>query len=197
MRIAVFGATGGTGRLLVADALAAGHEVRAVVRREGALEPGAGLEVLLGDARDPAAAAAAVRGVDAVISTMAIREGTEPTTELSDATRAVAGTMADQGVARLVVTANTTVLHDDPVKEPYAVIAAEHRRNLAMLRASSLAWTMVVAGFLDDDLETAGYRAAVDAKAPSFRITRASFARAVLDALDHDEWIGRVVGVSA
>ncbi|HEX6844863.1 MAG TPA: NAD(P)H-binding protein [Actinomycetota bacterium] len=197
MRIAVFGASGGTGRLLVADALAAGREVRAVVRREGALDPAPGLGIVLGDARDPVVVRRALEGVDAVVSTMAIRAGVEPTTDLSDATRVVAETMTAVGVARLVVTANTTVLHADPVKEPYAIVAAEHRRNLAMLRATALAWTVVVTGFLDDDLETGGYRTAVDAKPPSSRITRAAFARAALDALDHDEWVGHVVGVSA
>jgi uncharacterized protein YbjT (DUF2867 family) len=37
MKIVVFGASGQTGKLLVEQALEAGHEVLAYVRREGAL----------------------------------------------------------------------------------------------------------------------------------------------------------------
>lgn len=198
MKLTVFGASGQTGRLVVAGALHAGHQVRAVVRRAGSLEPAPGLTVVLGDARELGAATHAVEGADAVVSTMAIQAGTEPTTDLSDATRAAAVATQDAGVLRFVVTANTTVLHEDPVAEPYAVVAAEHRRNLAMLRAGGLAWTVLAAGFLDDEIETETdtYRAVVDAKAPSARISRAAFARAALDALAHDDWIGHVVGVS-
>lgn len=196
MKLTVFGASGQTGRLVVARALDAGHHVLAVVRREGALEPAPGLTVVLGDARELGTATHAVEGVDAVVSTMAIPSGTEPTTDLSDATRAVAVATEDAGVLRFVVTANTAVLHNDPVAEPYAVVAEEHRRNLAMLRVGGLAWTVLAAGFLDDEIETDTYRAIVDAKAPSARISRAVFARAALDALTHDDWIGHVVGVS-
>jgi uncharacterized protein YbjT (DUF2867 family) len=71
MRILVLGATGGTGRAVVAAALAAGHAVTAVARdgaRLGALVPGtAGLERVAGDATDRALMARIAPGHDAFV----------------------------------------------------------------------------------------------------------------------------------
>jgi UDP-glucose 4-epimerase len=65
MRVLVTGATGYLGRAVVAELLAAGHEVSALVRRRPVV--GADVEPHHGDVLDEGAAAAAVRGVDAVV----------------------------------------------------------------------------------------------------------------------------------
>ncbi len=77
MRIVLLGATGGTGRQLVADALARGHEVIAVVRRPASspFQPSATLTVLEGDVRSAQSFSASLHGVDAVISTIGSRKG--------------------------------------------------------------------------------------------------------------------------
>src|SRR5205823_3243712 len=63
MKIAVFGATGGTGKNVVARALAAGHQVVAVARRPEAVAPAAErLEVKRADVLDAAAVRAALAG---------------------------------------------------------------------------------------------------------------------------------------
>ena len=68
MRLAIFGATGRTGRHLVRRALAAGHSLRCLVRApEGAAFP-AGVELVKGSARDPAPVGKTVCGTDAVLS---------------------------------------------------------------------------------------------------------------------------------
>src|SRR5438045_1553644 len=66
MRIAVMGATGRTGRELVTQALADGHEVVAYVRRPEAMTPMPGLTVVGGQLDDEAALADALGGCDAV-----------------------------------------------------------------------------------------------------------------------------------
>ncbi len=70
MRVTVLGATGGTGRLLVAQALDRGHEVDAIVRDPGraALPASPRLTVHQGDARDAASVAAAVTPASVVLS---------------------------------------------------------------------------------------------------------------------------------
>ncbi|WP_461030887.1 NAD(P)H-binding protein, partial [Streptomyces sparsus] len=70
MRITVFGATGGTGRQLVRQALDAGHEVTAVVRDPARLgvDPRPSLEVRTADLAAPEPLVSAVRGRDAVLS---------------------------------------------------------------------------------------------------------------------------------
>ena len=65
----VLGATGGTGKHFVAQALAEGHKVRALVRTPGKLPPGVeNLEVWRGSITDVIDTDALVAGIDFVIS---------------------------------------------------------------------------------------------------------------------------------
>src|SRR5260370_11711527 len=71
MNLVVLGATGRTGRLVVEQALAAGHTVTALVRSPEKLPTGSpNLRVVTGHATDPAAVSRALEGADAVISTL-------------------------------------------------------------------------------------------------------------------------------
>jgi len=67
MKIAVLGATGGTGRQSVAQALAAGHAVSALVRDAAALPARPALTVVVGSARERTPVDAAIAGCDAVL----------------------------------------------------------------------------------------------------------------------------------
>src|SRR5262249_3847640 len=69
MKLTIFAATGGIGRQLLAQAIAAGHDVTAVARSPEALGP-ARVRVVKADltAADPDALRAAVEGADAVLS---------------------------------------------------------------------------------------------------------------------------------
>lgn len=70
MQLTIIGATGGTGTCLVEQALAAGHEVTAVVRDPARLAVPAHerLQTVTADVMDPAAIIPAVAGADAVLS---------------------------------------------------------------------------------------------------------------------------------
>jgi NADH/NAD ratio-sensing transcriptional regulator Rex len=59
-------------------------------------------------------------------------------TEVSEATQAVVDGMVRAGVRRIVAAANGKVLTDDEVTGEYANVAAEHRRDAAILAASGL-----------------------------------------------------------
>src|SRR3954453_3954066 len=73
MRIAVFGANGGTGRLLTQQALEAGHDVVAVLRRPAQLPlVHERLTVVEADVHDVEAVARAVAGSEAVLSTLGV-----------------------------------------------------------------------------------------------------------------------------
>ncbi len=90
MRIAVLGASGATGQELVKQALERGHAVVAVARDPGRLDvaPSPGLEVAQGDVMNPASVAAALDGVDAVVSGLGIRKG-DPAGTLTAGARAL------------------------------------------------------------------------------------------------------------
>ncbi|MGI8773248.1 MAG: NAD(P)-dependent oxidoreductase [Acidobacteriaceae bacterium] len=73
MRIIVFGATGGIGRLLVEKAIEQAHTVTAFVRDPAQLQPRTGLRVVAGDALDTEAVADAMNGQRAVLSALGAR----------------------------------------------------------------------------------------------------------------------------
>ena len=197
MRITVFGASGKTGRLVVEQGLERGDEVVAFVRDASRIDRShERLEVVEGDAREPDAVADALRGSDAAISVLSLaRPGDEP--QQSEATRSILETAKAEGARRIVVTANNHVFHDDEVPPELAAFAREHRRNRDLLRASGLDWTIVASPTLADDPGTGSFAVSVDEKAPGKRTAREDLATAALDALGHDDWIARIVGVSS
>ena len=193
----VFGAAGRTGRLVVEEALGRDIEVTAALRDPTRVSFEEQVRVVNCDARERDDVARALADADAAISVMAIPSGTPPTTELSEATRTIVASMTSLGPKRLVLTVNASVFHDRPVKPPYDVVAAEHRRDLGILRESALEWTALAPVMLTDDEPAGSYATELDAKAAGAGIPRADLAVAALDALEHDDWIAHVVGVAA
>lgn len=110
MRITVFGANGGTGRLLVRQALDAGHEVAAVTRRpEDFPVHGEHLTVVGADGTDQAATARAVEGAEAVLSCIGVRFARALITIYSTSAVNIVAGMARHGVKRLAVVSSTAV----------------------------------------------------------------------------------------
>ena len=114
MKVLIVGATGPTGRELVAEVLDAGHEVRAFARNPsavGAWSPR--LEVVQGDVLVWGNIGPAMRGMDAVLSVLGTGGDLAETTIFSEGTAAILWAMAESGVRRLVcVTSSGTV--EDP-----------------------------------------------------------------------------------
>jgi uncharacterized protein YbjT (DUF2867 family) len=67
MKIAIIGATGGTGREVLRQALERGHQVTAHVRQAGSLTPQPGLNTVIGTLEDARTLRRALTGVDAVL----------------------------------------------------------------------------------------------------------------------------------
>jgi uncharacterized protein YbjT (DUF2867 family) len=102
-RLLVVGATGGTGRELVAQALERGHEVTAFVRDPAALRiEHPRLRVARGDVLDYASVEAAVRGQDSVLVALGHRRYFPPTRILSEGTRNLLRAMEAHGTRRFV-----------------------------------------------------------------------------------------------
>ncbi|MFL6075719.1 MAG: NAD(P)-dependent oxidoreductase [Mycobacteriales bacterium] len=209
-RIAVFGATGGTGRHLVTQALVRGHQVTAVARRPEAVPAHPGLRVVRADVLDPDTLVEAVRGHDAVVSALGIGYRRHATTVYSDGTAHVLAAMAAAGVKR-VTCVSTTSLGPPPFRaDPLSWLVARGllhpmlRRPYADMRlmeervqASGLQWTLVRAARLTNRRPTGRYRLAVDAKlAGAWSISRADLARYLLDSLDDPRTHGAVVEIA-
>lgn len=194
MKLAVFGATGKSGQALVAQALAAGHEVRALARTPAKLDSQAGLSIVAGDAADAAAVRETLAGCVAAISLLG-NFNRKPNTEVSDATRMIVSVMEAQGPRRLVVV--TTIGTGDsfaPLRSPlfkliirFVVkeIWRDRERQEAVVRASTIDWTIVRPGGLTDGTAT-GRWTLIDSGAAQPRkvsIARADLSTALLETV--------------
>lgn len=114
MRIIVFGAGGRVGSRTVAEALARGHEVTAVVRDPESHDlQGDGLNVVAGDATDPGSVARVAPGHDLAVSTVGTGFGQAPET-LPAAARALLDGLSRAGVPRLIVLGGAGTLEVAP-----------------------------------------------------------------------------------
>lgn len=104
MQLTLFGATGPTGALILDKALAAGHTVTVVVRNPDRLtRRDERVRVVLGDVLDPAFdLALAIRGADAVVSSLGVPYTLKPITIYSQGARRITEAMQATGVQRLV-----------------------------------------------------------------------------------------------
>ena len=100
MRLLVFGATGGTGRALLDQGLAQGHQMTAFVRNSAALEPRAGLAIVQGDVTDAMAVGRAVAGHEAVLSALGPRSGQYGV--LPGGVQNIVAAMSQAGVRRVI-----------------------------------------------------------------------------------------------
>ncbi|WP_345761121.1 NAD(P)-dependent oxidoreductase [Diaminobutyricibacter sp. McL0608] len=103
LNIVVFGANGGTGRLLVRQALDAGHTVTAVTRHQDAFPIAhENLTVLAADVYDPNAVDSAVAGHDVVLSALGVPYGRKPISVYSTGVANIITAMDRHGIRRLV-----------------------------------------------------------------------------------------------
>lgn len=201
MRIIVFGATGGTGRAVVARALAAGHAVTALVRDAAKLPPRAALTIVEGDAMRAADVAAAMEGQDAVVVSLgnsqnafARRLGARRTTPrdiCEVGTRNILSALPD-GAQLLVVSAFGVGATRDKLpfmfKLFYRLILreqiADKERQETLLRASGAAFTLVQPVALTDKPPKGGWTASTDGTLGGSELARADLAAFILSRLE-------------
>src|SRR5512142_2485770 len=179
MKLAILGATGATGTTLTSQALAAGHEVTAVVRDPARLAVPAHprLRTVTADVMNPASITPAIDGADAVLSAVGPR-GTGPTTVIQDSVRSIIEAMQKTGTRRLLEVSGSVVA--DEGESPYLRyllkpvarrtflrhVCADMRRGEDQIRASNLDWTIIRPPALTSKPATGTYRTAIDRNLP-------------------------------
>ena len=153
MNLVVLGATGGTGRLVVEEGLAAGHTVTALVRSPEKLTlRNPNLHVITGQATDPSAVSRALEGADALISTLGGSGSL-----ITDSTQAIIDAAPKAGVSRVIVLSSFLVERHrfNPVTRLFTGLAMgsmikDKIAGEKALRDSNLDWTIVYASGLTD-----------------------------------------------
>ena len=209
MNITVFGATGGTGTALVEQALAAGHEVTAVVRDPARMKvaPHPRLRVVTADVMDPASIAPALAGTDAAVNTVG-PHGLGRTTIQQDSVRSILQAMHQVGARRLLHISGSSTVDDGeswymrfPVK-PLARATflgnscTDMRGAESLIRATDMEWTIFRPPALNSK-PARGYRTAIDRNLPhGFSVTRADLAACMVAMLPEPTIVHHHVGVA-
>ena len=212
MDIVIFGANGPTGRLLVGQALAAGHTVTAVTRDPARFPlEGARLRVAAADVHDADAVASVVAGSEVVLSALGVPYGRQPITVYSDGASNILAAMRMHGVRRFACVSSSAL---DPAAGPHGgfffekvlqplivnvfgrELYADMRRMEAIVSASDVEWTIVRPSGLFDAAEVSQYDYA-ERYTPGAFTSRADLANVLLRQATEDDFARRIVAVSS
>lgn len=221
MKLTIFGATGGIGRQALEQAIAAGHDVTAVVRDPQKLR-GTQARVATADLSeaDPAALYSAVGGADAVLSGLGARSKADVGIAWRG-TAAITKAMQAAGVRRIVVvsaapagTVPSPGRPQPPKHDPgdgfvirnvaFPILRWAFGENYAdlaqmedVLRESDLDWTVIRPVRLTDKALTGTYRTAYGQNVRhGLFISRADVAHCMLRTLGEPETFGQTVGIA-
>jgi len=221
MKLTIVAATGGIGRQLLEQAVAAGHDVTAVARSPQNLPPVQARAVAADlTSATPAELQPAVGGADAVLSALGPRTKADAGVA-ARGTKAITEAMRAAGVRRIIVVSAAPIgtvpsparphppRHDpgdgfvvrylaDPI---VTRILREHYADLARmedaLRGSDLDWTAVRPPRLTGKPVTGRYRTAYGRNIRGgLFISRADVAHYMLWAVDQPETFGQTVGIA-
>lgn len=208
MNIAVFGATGGTGKQVVRQALGAGHRVTAFVRNPEKLgfeHPD--LALCHGDVTDPEKVEQAIAGQDAVISVLGPSRPPVPGM-METAAKNITTAMQKYGVNRLISTTGAGVrdpedqpkLFDIAMKALMTVITKDvlqdSEANVKFIRATDLDWTIVRFPRLVEGQRTGKYRIGNVGKESGSQLSRADAADFIIRELEQGEYIHKAPVIS-
>jgi uncharacterized protein YbjT (DUF2867 family) len=221
MKLTVFAATGGVGRQLLEQAVAAGHDVTAVARNSGKLTRPVRTVTADLAAADPAALEPAVAGADAVLSCLGPHSNADAAIA-APGTRSIVAAMQATGVRRIVVVSaapvGTVVSPGNPhppkhdpgdglfMRYLFSRIAAARfgkvYDDLAamedILRNSGLDWTVIRPPQLTGKPLSGTYRTAFGQNLRGgLSVPRADVAHLMLKVLGQPDTIGHAIGIAS
>jgi putative NADH-flavin reductase len=206
MKVLIIGATGATGKILMREALAQGHQVTALARNPSALAPeDHRLRVLQGNALDVSSVEAAVAGQDAVLVALGTRSS-RPTTLFSESTHNVIGAMDKHGVRRLVCITGIGVgdskghvgfLYDRIIR-PLVVrnVYEDKERQEEAIEQSDLEWVIVRPAQLTDEPAKGEYKVYLKGSYKAKTISREDVAEFMLAQVKDDTYVHKMPVIS-
>jgi putative NADH-flavin reductase len=202
VRVALFGATGSIGSLVLDQLLEQGHGVKVLVGDPAKVHSGnERLNVIKGDSGDPGAVGQVIEGRDAVIDTLGVRANSSAEVErLLAVTELILTTMKKSGTRRFIGVAGAGI--DVPgdakgvgyglaawfSKLTFRRAAEEKQKEFELVSKSGLEWTIVRVPYITDGPLTRSYRTDLK-RPPSSRISRADIAYAIVSQLKDSRYI--------
>jgi uncharacterized protein YbjT (DUF2867 family) len=205
--VAVLGATGRTGRLVVAELVRRGVPARILVRDGAVAGFGPDVQVVIGQARDPRSLQQLVSGADGVVSALGPRKGDR--TLHSDVAPLLVAAMRAAGVARFVGISGAGMDVPGDAKSPRdRLISATMRRfagsavqdkagEYVVWAASGLDWTLVRPPRLTDAPGGSRVEHAAHTSPRGTAIGRADLAAFVVDCVQQRAHVGEAPLVAA
>ncbi len=208
MKIAVFGASGRTGRPFVEQALAAGHTLVALVRTPATFPiQHKHLTVVPGDATNAANVEMVVQGADAVVSVLGQTKNS-PKDMQTMAIKNIVTAMNKYGITRLVSLTGAGV--DAPEDKPKVMnhvikfalktlsgtVLQDAEQHAAVLRNSNLDWVIVRGPMLTEGPYTGKYRVGWVGVNTGTRISRADVADFMLKQLTDTTYLHKAPMIS-
>ena len=206
--LALFGATGRTGRHLLQQALERGYNVRVLARDPGKLAvQSERLVVVRGNLKDAACVEEVITGADAVLSVLGPTSN-EPTFEISRGTADIMSTMKRQGVKRLIISAGAGVgdpgdtpklfnkLINVALKATARNVYEDMLKTVDQVRGSGLEWTVVRVPRLTDGPKTGQVRVGMVGQGTGANLSRADMAEFMLKQVDDGRHLRQAPAIS-
>lgn len=201
MKVLVLGANGKTGNMVVDQAIAAGHEVSALLRHPG-MAAKSGVKVIQGDALKPDDVLRAMAQQDAVIECIGGTKPWKKQTLETDAMRNIIAGMKKSGTKRLIVVSAMGV-GDSAQQSPWWYrnllvptflrgSTADKAAMEAVVRESKIDWVIARPPILKDGPATGTIRV-IGKSEKGHSITRADLANWLVAQLDDRNYVGQAV----
>jgi hypothetical protein len=206
MKLAVFGASGRTGRIFTQKALEAGNQVRALVRKPEAFDTKhKELSIIKGDFTSKEDLAICLEGCDAVVSLVGHTRGSSEGFQ-TRGTSLLLDLMNEKGIGRIMTLTGGGVR--DPEKDQpkfmdrfvvFAMknLAGKGTRNALidglnhaeLVRDFKGEWTIVRGPMLTDDPPKGNTEVGMVGTVKGFKLTRSDLAAFMVKELDQKQWI--------
>ena len=208
MNITLIGATGGTGRLVMEQALARRHQVTAYVRNAASLQSRKGLTIMTGQLNDATALQNAVRHADAVLCTLGTHER-KNVTIMQTSLPLIINAMQSVGARRLVLLSaygvgdtahSASLIARLAYKWVVGSVYQDKELSEKNLIHADLDWTGIYPVILNDEALSSAIEvrplSQVSKVSGLPKVSRANVAKAMLDAVENPTTIGQRLLVS-
>lgn len=206
-RILIFGATGGTGKELVRQALASGNNVTAFVRTPEKLKISHNnLQIIKGDVLNDQDVLNAMKDQDVVFCNLGM-PAADKSSLRTEGTTNIVRAMEAKGVKRFVC--QTSLGFGDskevlPWHMKYLIVPfilknafKDHESQEAVIAKSNLHWTIVRPGNMTNGKLTRTYKHGFKpTEKIKLKVSRADVAHFMLSQIDDDKYLRKKVGIS-